>query len=250
MLIEEVRQRGTQRAIAAPPQAQRRPVQIAKHDDVRVDDFFWLRERDNPEVLQYLAAENDYTAAAMAHTQALQETLYQEMVGRIRETDDRPPCPKATTGTTSAPKRARTTPSCAGANAETTRAEEILLDVNELALGHAFCDLGEWRVSPDQNLLAYAWTWTATRRLWCMSSAWTPAKCCPSAWATPITAWQWDAASQHVFYTTLGDAHRPDSVWRHRVGDDPCRRRAHLLRAGHAFLCRASRRPQMAHRCL
>ena len=71
----------------APPVARKVPVRLENHGDVRIDDYFWLRERSNPEVIAYLEAENRYAERVMAATKAQQDVLYREMVGHIRETD-------------------------------------------------------------------------------------------------------------------------------------------------------------------
>src|SRR2546422_9674403 len=71
----------------SPPVARVLPKVDTLHGEVREDDYFWLREKKNPEVVAYLEAENAYTAGAMKHTEALQEQLYREMLGRIKETD-------------------------------------------------------------------------------------------------------------------------------------------------------------------
>ena len=72
---------------APPPEAERRPVALEAHGDIRIDDWHWLRDRDDPAVIAHLEAENAYTAAVMAATVPLQEALYAEMVARIQETD-------------------------------------------------------------------------------------------------------------------------------------------------------------------
>ncbi|HIP71459.1 MAG TPA: oligopeptidase B, partial [Anaerolineae bacterium] len=74
-----------------PPIAPAKPHKLTIHGHTRTDDYYWLREKDNPAVIAYLEAENEYTQATLAHTQALQEELYQEMVGRIQETDSSVP---------------------------------------------------------------------------------------------------------------------------------------------------------------
>ena len=74
-------------ADAPPPAAPRRPVRLELHGDVRVDDYFWLRERADPAVAAYLEAENRYADAVMAPGEALREKLYREMLGHIRESD-------------------------------------------------------------------------------------------------------------------------------------------------------------------
>ena len=72
---------------ANPPQAPQKPHQITEAGHTRNDPFFWLREKDNPDVLKYLEAENRYTASALKHIEKLEETLYHEMRGRIQESD-------------------------------------------------------------------------------------------------------------------------------------------------------------------
>src|SRR5579862_5818504 len=76
-----------------PPIAARRPVTLSAHGDDRVDDWFWLRERDSAEVLDYLRAENDYTAARMATYEQLREDIFQELKGHVQETDAGAPIP-------------------------------------------------------------------------------------------------------------------------------------------------------------
>jgi oligopeptidase B len=211
-----------------PPQAPRRPVTIRKHDDVRVDEFFWLRERDNPEVIQYLSAENEYTAGVMAHTAVLQETLYREMLGRIRETDESARLPEGDYWYYARTEQGRSYPILcrrrrredASEDAPEDAPEEILLDVNDLAAGHAFCDLGEWRVSPDQNLLAYSLDVTGSEAFVIHFKRLDTGETLPERLDNAYYGLEWDAGSHYVFYTTLGAAHRPDSVWRHRVGSD------------------------------
>src|SRR5947209_16078689 len=78
-------------ALPIPPVAPRRPHQLEAHGHTRIDDWYWLSERDDPEVLTYLKAENDYAAAILAPTEKLQEELFQEIKARIKETDAGPP---------------------------------------------------------------------------------------------------------------------------------------------------------------
>ena len=77
-----------------PPAATVTPHQLEIHGDVRVDDYYWLRDREDPAVIAYLEAENEYTRAVMAHTEGLQESLHQEIVGRIKQDDDSVPYKK------------------------------------------------------------------------------------------------------------------------------------------------------------
>ena len=77
-----------------PPVAKRIPRDVTVHEDARIDDYHWLREKEDPEVVAYLEAENAYADAVMAPTRALQEALYAEMLGRIQQTDTSAPYPE------------------------------------------------------------------------------------------------------------------------------------------------------------
>src|SRR5712691_2174501 len=139
-----------------PPRAPRRPKVLEKHGDRRVDPYYWMRDKANPEVIAHLKAENAYTDAIMAPTEALRERLYKEIVGRIQETD------------TSAPTFFRGywsyTRTVEGLDYEIycrregsmDSPEQVLLDGNVLAKGHAYFDLGYVERSPDEKLLAYS----------------------------------------------------------------------------------------------
>jgi len=82
---------GTDGGEVAPPRARIEPMELEAHGATRVDEYYWLRDRDDPEVVGYLAAENAYLEQAMAHTADLQETLFQEIVGRIKDDDESVP---------------------------------------------------------------------------------------------------------------------------------------------------------------
>ena len=104
------------------PVAKTEPKTTTLHGETLVDNYDWLREKGSPDVIAYLEAENAYTAARMKHTEALQETLYKELLGRIKEIRQRGPVPARTaTGTTREPSRARTIRSTAGRRARSTR---------------------------------------------------------------------------------------------------------------------------------
>src|ERR1700694_3165855 len=138
--------------LPAPPIAERRPTVLEAHGDSRIDPYYWLREKDNPEVLAYLQAENEYADAVMAPTTPLQETLYREIVGRVQETDfSAPTFYKGWWTYTRTVEgldyeiycRRRKSMNAAGrAQGAPEDVEEVLLDGNELAKGHEYFDLG------------------------------------------------------------------------------------------------------------
>ncbi len=143
-------------AAPQPPVAERRPHAMTLHGDTRVDDYFWLREKSDPQVLGYLEAENAYTDAAMASTRSLQETLYAEMLGRIQQTDLSVPYRKGRWFYYTRTEEGRQYPIFCRREGSMEAPEQVLLDVNELAQGHPFMGIGEFELSSDGRWLAYS----------------------------------------------------------------------------------------------
>lgn len=138
-----------------PPVAARHPHVTEHFGERRVDDYFWLRQRDNPEVIAYLEAENAYTEVMMAHTVPLQETLYREFLSRIKETDLSVPVRRDDWYYYSRTEQGRDYPIFCRKHGSLEAAEEVILDVNVLATGHEYYDIGTAAVSPDHRLLVY-----------------------------------------------------------------------------------------------
>ena len=139
-----------------PPVARIVPKEITIHGDARIDNYFWLRDRSNPDVISYLEAENRYTEALMASTKPLQEDLYNEILGRIQETDLSVPVRRDDYFYYTRTEEGKAYPIYARKHGSVEAPEEILLDQNVLAEGHEFFSIGALAVSPDANLLAYA----------------------------------------------------------------------------------------------
>src|ERR1700737_2912363 len=139
-----------------PPIAERRPTVLEAHGDSRIDPYYWLREKDNPEVMAYLEAENAYADAVMAPTAPLQETLYREIVGRVQETDFSAPTFYKGWWTYTRTVEGLDYEIYCRRRGSMEAPEDVLLDGNELAEGHDYFDLGYAERSPDENLIAYA----------------------------------------------------------------------------------------------
>ncbi len=205
-----------------PPRAKPRPHVITQHGQTRTDPYFWLRDRQDPDVLAYLQAENDYTAGQMASTGVLQERLVAEMRGRIREEDE------------SVPERH-------GAHAYYARTEagqqyaalyrrpvddpnapaELLLDLNTQALGHTFCKLGGWRVSDDGRWFAYLIDFAGNEAFTLNIVDLKTRTHLPEQIEDVYYGLEWAADNATLFYTVIDDAHRPYRVYRHVRGSDP-----------------------------
>src|SRR3989475_10974006 len=128
--------------VLKPPVAPREPVEHVLHGDRRVDHYAWLRNKENPEVIAYLEAENSYTDSILKPTEAFQENLYQEMLGRIQQTDLSVPYRlRGYLYFTRTEEGKQYAIHCRRRDAEGS-AEELLLDVNLLAEGHWFLGLG------------------------------------------------------------------------------------------------------------
>ncbi|HTV81926.1 MAG TPA: S9 family peptidase [Acidobacteriaceae bacterium] len=141
-----------------PPVAERKHAERVVHGHKLVDDYAWLREKEDPGVAAYLEAENAYTAAAMAGTEELQKQLYAEMLSHIQETDVSVPFRDREYwyySRTEEGKQYETFCRRRGTAEAPTGEEEIVLDVNALAEGESFLALGTMTVSDDGNLLAY-----------------------------------------------------------------------------------------------
>jgi oligopeptidase B len=138
------------------PIAEKKPHALEWHGDVRVDDYYWLRERENPQVLAYLEAENAYTKAKMAKTEALQEELFGELKNRIQPDESSVPALfhgyyyyKRFEDGFEYPIHCRR-------KGSVEAPEEVMLDVNQVAEGHDFCSVRGVAVSPDARTLAWA----------------------------------------------------------------------------------------------
>src|SRR5467141_1592202 len=142
--------------IIEPPVARHEPVEHVLHGDRRVDHYAWLRHKENPEVIDYLKAENAYTDAILKPTAPFQEKLYQEMLGRILQTDlSVPYLLRGYHYFTRTDEGKQYPVHCRRRDFENAP-EELLLDLNRLAEGHSYLGLGAFAVSDDNSLLAYS----------------------------------------------------------------------------------------------
>jgi oligopeptidase B len=141
---------------AEPPSAKKIPYRLEKHGQARVDDYYWLKDRKNPEVLAYLKAENAYTDAALRHTEPLQNKIFTEMKARIKQDDSTVPFRYGPYYYYKTYKTGKEYPVYARKKGSLTAPEEVLLDVNELAKGKAFCQVPFPTIRPDHRMIAYA----------------------------------------------------------------------------------------------
>src|ERR1700688_3575066 len=211
---------GVNAGAARPPIARREPVTTVLHDDRRVDHYAWLRNKESAEMIDYLKAENAYTDAVLLPTEALQEKLYQEMLGRILQTDLSVPYRlrgysyfTRTEEGKQYPVRCRR-PDVEGADAP----EELLLDLNALAEGHSFLGLGSFEVSDDNDLLAYSTDTTGFRQYTLQVKKLSSGEMLGERFEH-VTSVAWAADNRTLFFTEEDDTtKRSHRLYRHVLG--------------------------------
>jgi len=209
------------------PLAPKRPHPITQHGETRVDNYYWLRNREDPEVLKYLRAESDYLEEVMGHTKPLQDVLYAEMKGRMMETDSSVPERRGAYFYYTRTEAGKQYPIFCRKKDSLDNPEEILLDQNLLAEGRSFCSVGAFTVSPDDTKLAYSLDVEGTEVYTVYIKDLTNKVVYPEAIGNTFssvyyhTGVEWANDSQTIFYLTLDAAQRPDCLWRHKIGSDP-----------------------------
>jgi oligopeptidase B len=200
-----------------PPVADQRPYTHCLHGDERSDPYFWLREHSDPAVIAYLEAENAYTNTLMRPTEPLQAELYQEMLGRIQETDLSVPYRKGDFYYYTRTEAGQAYPiHCRRRGMEAP--EEILLDQNQLAAGHDYFQLGSFQISPNQKLLAYSVDTTGAELYTLYVLDLVTGELYPEILPETYYSLEWGNDSQTLFYTRVDAAHRPFKLLRHRLG--------------------------------
>jgi oligopeptidase B len=210
-----------QHEMKKPPVANKIPQVLEMHGEQRIDHYYWMNERENPAVIAYLEAENAYTAQALKHTEKLQKQLYEEMTGRLVEDDSSAPYLKNGYYYYSRFEKKKEYPIyCRKRSMEGE--EEVVLDVNELALGFEYCQVSGLNISPDGKLVAFGMD-TLGRRKYTIkiknleSGEWLedqiPNTTGGSTWAND---------NQTLFYTVKDpQTLRSHKIMRHRLGQAP-----------------------------
>ncbi len=200
-----------------PPVARKIPHETSLHDHTRVDEFFWLRNREDPGVAAYLEAENAYAAAVFERTTSERDTIYREMLARIQETDSSVPVARGDYRYyVRTEKGLQYEIFCRRRGDDGP--EEILIDENELAAGHPYFHSGVREVSPDHRLLAYTVDTSGgeTYQLFVMDIASRRIIDGPIEGVAGDLEWENDSMS--FYYLELDQQMRPWRVWRHVLG--------------------------------
>ena len=203
----------------AAPVAKIDPVQLEQHGHVRTDDYFWLKERESPEVIGYLEAENAYTAASMAHTGELQATLFTEIKGRIKQDDESVPYALDGYYYYTCYKEGQDYPIYCRKKGSLDADDEILVDTNELARDQSYCSVGSRAISSDSNRMVYGLD-TVGRRFYTLHvKDLATGELLDDVIPDVTTNVAWANDNKTFFYTKQHpETLRSYQVWRHRVG--------------------------------
>jgi oligopeptidase B len=220
-----------------PPVARKVPVTTTHHGDTFVDDYEWLRAKEDPEVIAHLEAENAYAAAQTAHLADLRQQLFDEIKARTRETDLSVPyrirghwyysrsfagkeygascrVPVAGPDDWTPPKPAE---DCAP-DQPALPGEQLLLDLNALAEGHDFFSLGGSSIAADERLLAYATDVVGDERYTIRVKDLVTGELLPDTIEGVMGGATWDPDGTAFYYATVDESWRPDKIWRHTLG--------------------------------
>jgi len=203
--------------LPAPPVAKKVPKTTEINGRTLVDNYFWLRDKPNPEVKAYLEAENAYTDAVMKPTEAFQKHLYDEMLSRVKETDVDVPYKEGGYFYYSRTEAGKQYQIRCRKKGSLDAPEEVLLDINEMAKGEVFMAVAAYAVSPDGNLLAYSTDNTGFRQyVLAVKDLRTGKKLVDHAEKVGSVVWAND--NKTLFYTVEDEAKRQYRLYRHTVG--------------------------------
>jgi oligopeptidase B len=208
------------------PIAPKRPYAITQHGETRVDDYFWLRNREDPEVKKYLTAQMDYLEEVMGRTKPLHEQLFSEMKARIQETDSTVPEKRGGYWYYLRTEAGKQYPIFCRKKDSSESSEEILLDQNSLAEGKIFCSVSGFSVSPDGNKLAYAVDYDGDEVYTVYFKDLVTNTHYPESIPNTLGSvyahigLEWANDSETIFYATLDETKRPHKLFHHKVGTD------------------------------
>ncbi|RUT71956.1 S9 family peptidase [Flavobacterium cupreum] len=203
------------------PKANIIPKKLKKHKETRIDNYFWLNDRENPEVIDYLNRENAYYESMTAHTKDIQNALYEEMKGRIKEDDSSVPyfyngyfyITRFETG--------QDYPIFSRKKGSLSAAEEILFNCNELAKGHAYFKLGGLSISPDNKFASFGVDIVGRRIYTIQIKNLETGKILEDKIENATGGSVWANDNHTIFYTKQDEVTlRADKVFRHKLNTD------------------------------
>jgi oligopeptidase B len=202
-----------------PPVAPVKEHREVRHGETVIDNYFWLRQKSDPEVVRYLQAEDAYTAEQTHALKPFEEALYTEMLSHIRQTDMGVPVRRGAYLYYARTVEGKQYPIHCRRKGMMDAPEEVLLDANALGAEHKFVGIGNFMVSDDGNLLAYTVDFTGFRQYSLQVKDLRDGRTLPDT-TERVTSVEWAADNRTLFLTTEDAVtKRPDKLWRHALGD-------------------------------
>ncbi|MFW9780626.1 MAG: S9 family peptidase, partial [Candidatus Heimdallarchaeota archaeon] len=202
------------------PIAKKQQHSYSIHEKTITDDYFWLRDKDNPDVIAYLEAENNYTKTMLKHTSSFQTVLFEEMKARIKEDDISAPENTDSHQYYSRNWKGKQYKSYHRKSLKIQEApEELLLDENELVKGHDFIKLGVFKISPNERYLAYSVDLDGSEEFTLYVKDLETGELLSDQIKNTSYYFEWFDNS-NFYYATLSPIKQPDKVFKHRIGTD------------------------------
>ncbi len=201
-----------------PPVAKIVPHSSTTLGETRVDNYFWLRDRHDPDTIKYLEAENEYTKAEMKHTEKLQSKLYSEILGRIQQTDLSVPTKRDDYFYYTRTEEGKQYAIYCRKHLSLEAKEEVLLDGNKMAVGRKYFRVGNFAPSPNHKLLAYSVDYEGDEAYTIHVKDLTTGKLLDDTIPNTYYSLEWANDNATFFYTILDAAKRPFKVYRHALG--------------------------------
>jgi oligopeptidase B len=207
--------------VVTPPVAKISPNIKKYNGENYVDNYFWLRDKSNPEVINYLNEENKYTDAVMKHTVPLQQKLFNEMLGRIKENDTSVPEQYGNYFYYTRTEEGKQYRIYCRKYGTTEAAEEIILDPNKLYPNTSYFAVGAFRVSPNNKYLAYSTDTDGSEHYTIHVKNMLTGEVLPEQITNAYDSLEWANDNENFYYTTLDNADRPFQAYKHKITTDP-----------------------------
>ncbi len=203
-----------------PPIARIIPQETEIHDDIRIDNYAWLQDKSNPETIDYITKENEYTDAILKPTEELKNQLYNEMIGRVQETDSSVPYKRGDYFYYTRTEEGKQYGIFCRKHKTLDAPEEIVLDENELSAGLTQFVLGSRVVSPDNKHIAYAINTSGNEYYTIYIKNLISSELCPETITGTSAGLAWANDNKTLFYCKQNDSKRPDKLFRHSINTD------------------------------
>lgn len=204
-----------------PPVAEKIKKELTMHGDTRIDNYYWLNDREDEKVLTYLRDENAYTTAMMEHTTELQKTLFDEIVGRIKQDDKSVPYKYNGFYYYTKYEEGKEYPLHCRKNGSLEAAEEVMLNVNQMAEGYAYYAVGGRKVSPNNKIIAYGVDTLSRRKYDIYFKDLTTGKVFDEVIKNTTGSAVWANDNKTIYYVRKDHTLRPYKIFKHILGTDP-----------------------------